>query len=149
GALHLTKTEPNTGKPLPDRSGVAGFSRPDFGLASNSSGGYLSLDSSTMKPHSIPPQTNIRSVATAEWKMDSEPDGAIGKAVISYGSSSKQLSVIVSYSNSTEPVTSLSHTVDFVNALQSEWVFVGFSASTTGLLVETHDILSWYFHSSL
>ncbi|MED6195837.1 hypothetical protein PIB30_041627, partial [Stylosanthes scabra] len=142
----------------------------DFEFPDNSSGGFLGLfnnetafNTSANKvvlvefdtfmnywdpPYSTYPHigidvNSIRSVATAEWEMDSEPDGAIGKAVISYGSSSKQLSVIVSYSNSTVPVTTLSYTVDLVNALQSEWVLVGFSAST-GLLVETHDILSWF-----
>ncbi|MED6202289.1 hypothetical protein PIB30_103816 [Stylosanthes scabra] len=216
GELHLTKTEPYTGKPLPDRSGLAAFFGPvrlfnnltskvgdfttvfnfavttnhtqphadgftfflasiDFEFPDNSSGGYLGLFNAqtafnasanqvvavefdtfanswdphfSSNPHIGINVNSIRSAAVAPWPMDSEPDGAIGKAVISYRSSSRQLSVIASYPNSTLPVTTLSYPVDLANALQSEWAYVGFSAST-GDLVETHDILSWYFTSSL
>ena len=91
----------------------------------------------------------IRSVVTAPWPMDAQPDGAIGEARIIFKSDSKQLSVLVSYPNS--PVkanaTTLSYPINFANVLP-EYVLVGFSAST-GDLVETHDILSWYFTSSL
>ncbi|XP_015963330.1 lectin 5 [Arachis duranensis] len=215
-ALHLTKTDPNTGKALPDRSGLAAFfgavrlfnnrtgkvadftteftftvktngvqphgdgftfflASLDYEFPDNSSGGFLGVFGSQTAfnasanqvvavefdtfgntwdpPYSPYPHigidvNSVRSVATAKWPMDSEPDGAIGKASIRYGSSSKLLSVIVSYPNSTVPVTTLSYPVDFANALQSEWALVGFSAST-GDLVETHDILSWYFRTSL
>ncbi|MED6153723.1 hypothetical protein PIB30_104845 [Stylosanthes scabra] len=219
GELHLTKTNPYTGKALPNRSGLSAYFGPvqlfnnqtdkvadftteftfsvttnhtqphgdgftfflaslDFDFPDNSSGGYLGLFNAetafnasanqvvavefdsyanswdppfSPNPHIGINVNTIGSVVVARWPMDSEPDGAIGKAVISYGSSSRQLSVIVSYPNtsSSSPVNAtLSYPVDFANALQSEWAYVGFSAST-GDLVESHDILSWYFTSSV
>ena len=92
---------------------------------------------------------SIRSVATAPWPLDIQPQGSIGKARISYQSSSKILSVSVAYPNS--PVnlnaTVLSYPVN-LGAVLPEWVLFGFTAST-GDLVETHDILSWSFNSFL
>lgn len=90
----------------------------------------------------------IKSTVTAPWPIDSQPGGAIGKARISYRTASKELSVSVSYPNSPVKVNvNLSYPVNFATLL-SEWVLVGFSAST-GELVETHDILSWSFTSFL
>ncbi|KAK7309598.1 hypothetical protein RJT34_06458 [Clitoria ternatea] len=88
---------------------------------------------------------SIKSVATVAWPSDSQPQGEIGVARISYDSAYKILSVSVSYPRS--PVTVLSHPVDFA-AVLSERVLIGFSG-TTGEVVETHDILSWSFASSL
>ncbi|QCD90741.1 Legume lectin [Vigna unguiculata] len=91
---------------------------------------------------------SIRSVATAPWPLDIQ-QGSIGKARISYQSSAKILSVSVAYpDSSTSPNTAvLSYPVNLGSVL-SEWVLIGFSG-TTGDLVETHDILSWSFHSFL
>ncbi|KAK7309599.1 hypothetical protein RJT34_06460 [Clitoria ternatea] len=89
---------------------------------------------------------SIRSVATVPWARDSEPLAAIGVACISYESAYKMLNVSVAfYPNN--PVTVLSYPVDF-SAILSERVLIGFSAAT-GEVVETHDILSWSFTSSL
>ncbi|KAL2348984.1 hypothetical protein Fmac_002984 [Flemingia macrophylla] len=92
---------------------------------------------------------SIRSVATAPWTLDVQPTGIIGKARISYQSSSKILTVTVAYPNSpvNSKVTVLSYPVN-LGAVLSEWVLVGFSGAT-GDLVETHDILSWSFSSFL
>ncbi|KAK7309596.1 hypothetical protein RJT34_06455 [Clitoria ternatea] len=150
----------------------------DFDFPDNSSGGFLGLfnqetafntslnqvvavefDSFANEwdpnfPHSDSPHigidiNSIRSVATVPWPSDCQPQGEIGVARISYDSVYNILSVAVSYPNS--PVNSnatvLSYPVNFA-ALQSEWVVVGFSG-TTGDEVETHDIFSWSFSSSL
>ncbi|KHN38898.1 Agglutinin-2 [Glycine soja] len=92
---------------------------------------------------------SIRSVATAPWPLDIQPQGSIGKAQISYQSSSKILSVSVDYPNSPVKLkpTVLSYPVN-LGAVLSEWVLIGFSGAT-GDLVETHDILSWSFNSFL
>ncbi|KAK7309595.1 hypothetical protein RJT34_06456 [Clitoria ternatea] len=106
---------------------------------------YPDLDS----PHIGININSIRSVATVPWPSDSQPQGQIGVASISYQSAYSLLSVSVFYPNS--PVnlnaTVLSYHVDLATVLP-EWVIIGFSA-TTGNLVETHDILSWSFSSSL
>nr|KYP66372.1 Agglutinin-2 [Cajanus cajan] len=150
----------------------------DFRFAHNSSGGFLGLfnketafntslnqvvavefDSFANEwdpnfPESDSPHigidiNSIRSVATAPWQLDVQPTGTIGKAHISYLSSTKILSVTVAYPTSpvNSNVTVLSYPVNFGSVL-SEWVLVGFSG-TTGDLVETHDILSWSFSSFL
>ncbi|KAG5059171.1 hypothetical protein AAZX31_01G020500 [Glycine max] len=92
---------------------------------------------------------SIRSVATAPWPLDIQPQGSIGKARISYQSSSKILSVSVAYPNSPVKLnaTVLSYPVN-LGAVLPERVLFGFSAAT-GDLVETHDILSWSFNSFL
>ncbi|KAJ1380203.1 Legume lectin, alpha chain, conserved site [Sesbania bispinosa] len=90
----------------------------------------------------------IRSAVTAPWPIDSQPEGAIGKARISYRGATKELSVSVTYSNSPVRVdVALSHPIDF-SVVLSEWVIVGFTAAT-GEFAETHDILSWSFTSFL
>lgn len=88
---------------------------------------------------------SIRSVATAPWPLESQPHGSIGKARISYQSSSKILSVSLDYPNSPVNATVLSYPVNLGTVLP-EWVRFGFTG-TTGDLVETHDILSWSFNS--
>ncbi|XP_022631716.1 agglutinin-2-like [Vigna radiata var. radiata] len=85
---------------------------------------------------------SIRSVATAPWPLESQPHGSVGKARISYQSSSKILSVSLDYPNSPVNATVLSYPVNLGTVLP-EWVRFGFTG-TTGDLVETHDILSWY-----
>ncbi|KAK7307282.1 hypothetical protein VNO77_40200 [Canavalia gladiata] len=151
----------------------------DFDFPDNSSGGFLGLfnketafNTSKNKvvavefdsfannwdpnfPESDSPHigidiNSIRSVATVPWPIDVQPQGEIAKASITYQSSSKLLSVSVTYPNS--PVrlntTVLSYPVNFGAVLLSEWALVGFTGAT-GDLVETHDILSWSFRSFL
>ncbi|KAJ1382166.1 Legume lectin domain [Sesbania bispinosa] len=92
---------------------------------------------------------SIRSAVSVPWPSDSQPQGEIGKARISYRGSLKELGVFVSYPNSAvKQNATVSYPVDFEAALSSEWALVGFSAAT-GELTETHDILSWSFISSL
>ncbi|XP_061336876.1 lectin 5-like [Gastrolobium bilobum] len=144
----------------------------DFEFPDNSSGGFLGLfneetafntsknqivavefdgfqnewDPTNPNPPHIGININsIRSVATTPWPIDMT-QGAIGQARITYSFASKLLSVSVTYGGY-KVVPDVSYPVDFA-ALLSEWVLVGFSAST-GDLVETHDILSWSFASSL
>ncbi|XP_061336889.1 lectin 5-like [Gastrolobium bilobum] len=90
---------------------------------------------------------SIRSVATVPWQFD-VTQGEIGHARIIYSFASKQLEVFITYPQSPSQLeTTITYPVDF-GALLSEWVLIGFSGST-GDFVETHDILSWSFVSSL
>ncbi|CAJ1931227.1 unnamed protein product [Sphenostylis stenocarpa] len=99
-------------------------------------------------PHIGIDVNSIRSVATAPWPLDIQPQGSVGKACISYQSSSQILSVSVTYPTSPANNASVvSYPVNLGTVL-SEWVLVGFSGAT-GDLVETHDILSWSFSASL
>ncbi|KAK7251920.1 hypothetical protein RIF29_35531 [Crotalaria pallida] len=94
--------------------------------------------------------SSIKSVATTPWASDFRPDGTVANACISYNSHAKELSVEVSYPNNGHQVvanSSLTHHIDLMTVLP-EHVLIGFSAST-GDLVETHDILSWSFTSTL
>ncbi|XP_054824122.1 LOW QUALITY PROTEIN: lectin 10-like, partial [Prosopis cineraria] len=91
---------------------------------------------------------SLRSVKTADWPINSVPRGSLGKARISYDSKTKELSVTIIYDGTKQGrVVSLSQIVDLKSVLP-EWVRIGFSAAT-GDLVESHDILSWSFSSSL
>ncbi|CAI8588131.1 unnamed protein product [Vicia faba] len=90
----------------------------------------------------------IKSSVVAPWPINSQPEGSIGKARISYSTATQELRVAVSYPNSPVEVgVVVSYPVDFAVVL-SEWVLVGFSGAT-GQLAETHDILSWSFTSNL
>lgn len=133
--------------------GFAFFIAPlEFHLPKNSSGGYLGL----FKPETaLDPTKNqivaidfdvgsIKSVASAAWP--SEFDNAVAHASINYNSESKRLSVFLSY-----PGNNVSATVSYVVDLRTvlpEWVRVGLSAAT-GELVETHDIINWFFEAAL
>ncbi|PSS21466.1 Legume lectin domain protein [Actinidia chinensis var. chinensis] len=91
---------------------------------------------------------SIASVASVMWNS-SIKNGTIANAWVSYNSSTKTLSVYLTYSNN--PVFggsfSISHIVDLREVLP-EWVSVGFSAAT-GDWIEIHNILSWSFRSTL
>ncbi|CAL5188540.1 unnamed protein product [Lathyrus oleraceus] len=90
----------------------------------------------------------IESSIAAPWPINSQPEGSIGKARISYDTATQELRAAVSYPNSPVEVgVVISYPVDFA-AVLSEWVLVGFSGAT-GQLAETHDILSWSFTSNL
>ncbi|KAM3753192.1 hypothetical protein ACB098_03G075000 [Castanea mollissima] len=75
-------------------------------------------------------------------------NGSTANALISYNSTTKNLSGFLTFADN--PVfngnSSLSYTVDLMTVLP-EWVSVGFSA-TTGVSIETHTILSWSFNST-
>ncbi|RDX58652.1 hypothetical protein CR513_62014, partial [Mucuna pruriens] len=92
-------------------------------------------------PHIGIDVNSIRSVATTPWPLDAQ-QGVVGRARISYLSSSKILSVSVTYPNSPVKVNPivLSYPINLGTVLP-EWVYFGFSGAT-GDLVETHDILS-------
>ncbi|XP_057747886.1 lectin 11-like [Arachis stenosperma] len=87
---------------------------------------------------------SIKSVATAPWLIEFEPDGTKVTARISYDSRAKRLSVNVFFHDKVAD-SSLVYDIDLTKVLP-EAVFVGFTAAT-GDLVETHDILSWSFNS--
>ncbi|GMP25776.1 hypothetical protein CsSME_00002475 [Camellia sinensis var. sinensis] len=91
---------------------------------------------------------SIVSVANVTWKS-SIKGGSTANAWVSYNSTTKNLSVYLTYAN--EPVftgdSSLSFVVDLRDVLP-EWVTVGFSAATDQW-VELHEILSWSFSSTL
>ncbi|KAK8943218.1 L-type lectin-domain containing receptor kinase IX.1 [Platanthera zijinensis] len=142
-------------------------------IPSNSSGGYLGLvndttfsnasagagfvavEFDTFKNQWDPSDNHIgidinsvESAAAVAWES-SLRDGRIGNAWVSYNASEKNLSVYLTYQDnpSFAGESILSHTVDLRNVLP-EKVAVGFSAAT-GFFVETHNILSWNFTSSL
>ncbi|XP_026391000.1 L-type lectin-domain containing receptor kinase IX.1-like [Papaver somniferum] len=91
---------------------------------------------------------SVISVANVSWSS-SIKDGRTANAWVTYNSTTKNLSVFLSYANN--PVfsgnSSLFHIVDLSKYLP-EWITVGFSAST-GISIETHTILSWQFSSTL
>ncbi|GMI68729.1 L-type lectin receptor kinase IX.1 [Hibiscus trionum] len=91
---------------------------------------------------------SIVSVRNVTWNS-SIRDGRVANAWVSYNSTTKNLSVFLTYVDN--PVysgnSSLSYTVDLRDVLP-EWVRIGFSAST-GRQFEIHNILSWSFESTL
>ncbi|XVE86893.1 hypothetical protein DITRI_Ditri18aG0072100 [Diplodiscus trichospermus] len=91
---------------------------------------------------------SIVSVKTVTWRS-SIKNGSRANAWVSYNSTTRNLSVFLTYAD--KPVfignSSLAYIVDLRDILP-EWVRIGFSAST-GRQVEIHNILSWSFDSSL
>ncbi|XVE83035.1 hypothetical protein DITRI_Ditri16bG0054500 [Diplodiscus trichospermus] len=91
---------------------------------------------------------SIISVKTVTWGS-SIKNGSRANAWVSYNSTTRNLSVFLTYADN--PVysgnSSLEYVVDLRDVLP-EWVRIGFSAST-GRQVEIHNILSWSFDSSL
>ncbi|KAJ9177485.1 hypothetical protein P3X46_012701 [Hevea brasiliensis] len=91
---------------------------------------------------------SIISVKIVTWNS-SITNGSQANAWVSYNSTTRNLSVFLTYAQN--PVfsgnSSLSYIVDLRDFLP-EWVRVGFSAST-GMSVELHNIISWDFDSSL
>ena len=84
------------------------------------------------------------------WKDDSMKNGTIGSAWVSYNSTSRNLSVFLTYDQN--PVFSLdyyilSYEVDLRDYLP-ERVRVGFSAAT-GAFMQIHTVYSWSFNSTL
>ncbi|KAK7366902.1 hypothetical protein VNO80_08905 [Phaseolus coccineus] len=155
--------------------GFAFFLAPaDLHLPKNSSGGYLGLfspetaldpsknqivaiefdsytndwdpNSTSRSPHIGIDVDSIKSVATVAWPSELEPDNAVARASLNYNSESKTLSVFVVYPGDNRNAT-VSTVVDLRTVLP-EWIRVGFSAAT-GELVETHDVLDWFFEADL
>ncbi|KAL3583370.1 hypothetical protein D5086_014431 [Populus alba] len=91
---------------------------------------------------------SIVSVASVNWKS-SIKTGSKANAWVSYNSTTKNLSVFLTYAENPEfgGNSSLHYIIDLREFLP-EWVRIGFSAST-GDWVEIHNILSWTFESSL
>lgn len=92
---------------------------------------------------------SIESVKNVTWRS-SIKNGSVANAWISYNSTSKNLSVFLTYANN--PTfdgnnSSLSHVIDLRDVLP-EFVRIGFSAAT-GQWFEIHNILSWSFDSNL
>ncbi|KAL5564952.1 hypothetical protein UlMin_028116 [Ulmus minor] len=156
--------------------GLAFFLAPfDSQIPQNSAGGYLGLFSPNMSsnatgnsrivavefdsyknrwdPSSGHVGIDVNSIVSKEnvtWRPSSiMTNGSLANAWVSYNSTTHNLSVFLTYANN--PVfggnSSLSHIVDLRDVLP-EKVIVGFSAST-GASVETHDIRSWSFNSTL
>ncbi|KAG6473174.1 L-type lectin-domain containing receptor kinase IX.1-like [Zingiber officinale] len=91
---------------------------------------------------------SIVSRVTAPWNADAGiRAGRAATARVSYDSTTRNLSVLVSYDSGRASSASLSLIVDLREILP-EKVGIGFSA-TTGNLTETHSLLSWSFHSTL
>ncbi|KAK9012848.1 hypothetical protein V6N11_040880 [Hibiscus sabdariffa] len=91
---------------------------------------------------------SIVSVTNVTWNS-SIRDGRIANAWVSYNSTTKNLSVFLTYADNPfySGNSSLSYIVDLRDVLP-EWVRIGFSAST-GRQFEIHNILSWSFSSTL
>lgn len=141
-------------------------------IPSNSSGGYLGLCSQEYASNTSHNQFLAIEFDTFENEWDPSPnhvginvnsiisvnnvtwsssikDGREANAWVSYNSSTKNLSVFLTYAKN--PIysrnSSLYYIVDLRDVLP-ESVRVGFSAST-GSFVEIHNVLSWIFASSL
>lgn len=91
---------------------------------------------------------SIQSVQNVTWKRNIK-NGSIANAWISYNSTTKNLSVFLTYANNPtfHGNSSLSHVIDLRDFLP-EYVRIGFSAAT-GQWIEIHNILSWSFNSNL
>lgn len=91
---------------------------------------------------------SIQSVQNVSWKS-SIKTGAVANAWISYNSTTKNLSVFLTYVNNPtfHENSTLSYNIDLSEVLP-EYVRIGFSAAT-GQWIEIHNILTWSFNSSL
>ena len=91
---------------------------------------------------------SIVSKANVTWNS-SFNNGSRANAWISYNSTSKNLSVFLTFADN--PVFSGNSILSYIVNLKTilpEWVSVGFSAAT-GVKTELHTLLSWSFSSSL
>ncbi|KAM2049236.1 hypothetical protein ACFX1T_007672 [Malus domestica] len=91
---------------------------------------------------------SVKSSITKPWNSGIV-EGKLNRVWISYNSSSKNISVsLTTYANDTrrQVITSLSYLVD-LNEYLTDWVVVGFSAST-GAAPALIDIMSWNFTST-
>lgn len=93
---------------------------------------------------------SVVSVATKSLPNGSIRDGRKANAWVSYNSTTKNLSVLLSYDDNSifdGSTSSLSNVVDLSKVLP-EQITVGFSAAT-GVFFEDHKVLSWQFNSTL
>uniref|UniRef100_A0A2N9FY46 non-specific serine/threonine protein kinase n=1 Tax=Fagus sylvatica TaxID=28930 RepID=A0A2N9FY46_FAGSY len=91
---------------------------------------------------------SLVSKANVTWNI-SFNNGSRANAWISYNSTTKNLSVFLTFADN--PVFSGNSILSFIVNLKTilpEWVSVGFSAAT-GVKTELHTLLSWSFSSSL
>ncbi|TKY58743.1 L-type lectin-domain containing receptor kinase IX.1 [Spatholobus suberectus] len=153
--------------------GLAFFIAPfDSAIPNNSAGGYLGLFSNesafnTSKNQLVAVEfdsfknywdpssdhvginvNSIQSVANVTWKSNIK-NGSIANAWIWYNSTTKNLSVFLTYANNPtfDGNSSLWYVIDLRDVLP-EFVRIGFSAAT-GSWIEIHNILSWSFNSNL
>ncbi|KAK7317693.1 hypothetical protein RJT34_02132 [Clitoria ternatea] len=91
---------------------------------------------------------SIKSVSSVIWKRNIK-NGSVANAWISYNSSTKNLSVFLTYANNPTFAgnSSLWYVIDLMEVLP-DIVRIGFSAAT-GQWIEIHNILSWSFNSNL
>ncbi|MED6131843.1 hypothetical protein PIB30_013572 [Stylosanthes scabra] len=91
---------------------------------------------------------SIRSVTNVSWNGNMK-NGSVANAWISYNSTTKNLSVFLTYAANPKfsGNSSLSYVIDLREVLP-EFVRIGFSAAT-GSWIEIHNILSWSFNSTL
>ncbi|KAL9327371.1 hypothetical protein ACSQ67_008016 [Phaseolus vulgaris] len=91
---------------------------------------------------------SIQSVANVSWRS-SIKNGSVANAWVWYNSTSKNLSVFLTYAENPtfNGSSSVSYVIDFRDVLP-EFVRIGFSAAT-GTWVEIHNILLWSFSSTL
>ncbi|KAK7386693.1 hypothetical protein VNO78_27028 [Psophocarpus tetragonolobus] len=159
--------------PLKVGDGLAFFIAPfDSVIPNNSVGGYLGLFSNVSAFNTTKNQlvavefdsfkndwdpssdhvginvNSIKSVSNVTWKSNMK-NGSVANAWIWYNSSTKNLSVFLTYADNPKfsGNSSLSYVIDLRDVLP-EFVRIGFSAAT-GSWVEIHNILSWSFNSNL
>ncbi|PIA34382.1 hypothetical protein AQUCO_03800177v1 [Aquilegia coerulea] len=174
---HFTFTIDTQGSPLYKYgAGLAFFLAPiGFPIPPNSAGGFLGLfntttSDATTQNHIVlvefdtfpnsewdPPDVaqhigiNVNSIHSASylaWNASLYSDQR-SDAWVTYNASTKNLSVLLTYSNSSSNQDSyyVSHIVDLTKILP-EWVTVGFSA-TTNYFIERNLLNFWEFNSSL
>ena len=101
-------------------------------------------------PHIGVDVNSIRSEQAVIWPSFLETEGTIATVRMTYDSKAQQLSVSLTYptnDRNSNTDSSMTHNIDLRSVLP-EQVLIGFSAAS-GNLVETHDILSWSFVSTL
>ncbi|KAM7276761.1 hypothetical protein ACFE04_018627 [Oxalis oulophora] len=145
----------NSTTPANSTSGLLGLVTPDSSLNS-SENPFVAIEFDSLKNPWDPDDNHIginvnsiQSVATKTWNS-SIKDGKQAYSWVSYNSSTKNLSVFLTYVDN--PIyggnSSLWYIVDLKEILP-EYVRVGFSASTGEVATEIHNILSWSFDSTL
>lgn len=140
--------------PKDSSGGFLGLFSPETAL-NNSLNQIVAVEFDTLKNDWDPSDDhvgiNVNTIVSAvnvTWKT-SMRNGSKGNAWVSYNSTTKNLSVFLTYTDNPafSGNSSLSYVVDLRNVLP-EWVRVGFSAAT-GQWIELHTICSWSFDSTL
>ncbi|KNA24458.1 hypothetical protein SOVF_015620 [Spinacia oleracea] len=141
-----------------------------FEIPPNSAGGFLGLFNTTTSHSSSNKMIVVEfdSFANPEWDPDYEHVGininSVESAVsarwntslhsghpahvwINYNATTKNLTVLLSYTNDSNNNVRLSYPIDLKEVIP-EWVNIGFSAAT-GQFAERHILESWEFYSSM